>query len=296
MNFAFFPGCVSRGGCPELYPATKMVCHRLGLYLDELQDRGATCTGAGVLQEKNLFLGDVLNARTFAIAEELGLPIMTICSTCQGVMSQANKRLKDDPQYLAKVNAHLAEENLEYKGTAEPRHLLWILVEEIGIENLKSYVSRPLSNLKLAPFYGCYMVRPSEALEFKLYPEREDSLERVMEALGAQVVDFPGKTRCCGFPILTINERNSVAMVAKHTAAVKDLAADAMVTPCPLCHLNLDGFQPKAIQQAQRDIYLPILHLPQLLGLAMGLSPKDMGLSRHIISANSVISKVQIPT
>ena len=295
MKFAFFPGCVSRGGCPELYPAVKMVCQRLGFELDELQERGATCTGAGVLQEKNLFLGDVLNARTFAMAENIDLPIMTICSTCQGVMSQANKRLKDDPQYLARVNAHLAEEGLEYKGTAQPRHLLWILIEEVGIEKLKGYVSRPLSNLRVAPFYGCYIIRPSDALEFKLHPEREDSLERVMEALGAQVVDFPGKTRCCGFPILTINEGNSVAMVAKHTSAVKDLGADAMVTPCPLCHLNLDGFQPKAMQQAQRDIYLPILHLPQLLGLAMGFSPKEMGLSRHIISAKRVISKVQVP-
>ena len=294
MKFAFFPGCVSRGGCPELYPATIKVCQKLGFDLDELQKRGATCTGAGVLQEKNLFLGDVLNARTFAIAESLNLPIMTICSTCQGVMSQANKRLKDDSQYLAQINSHLAEEGLEYKGTAEPRHLLWILIEDVGIENLKKYVVQPLSNLKLAPFYGCYIIRPSDALEFKLYPEREDSLERVMEALGAEVVDFPGKTRCCGFPILTINERNSVSMVANHTSAVKDLGADAMVTPCPLCHLNLDGFQPKAMSQVQRDINLPIIHLPQLLGLAMGFNPKELGLSRHIISAKRVLNKISV--
>ena len=294
MKFAFFPGCVSRGGCPELYPATIKVCQKLGFDLDELQKRGATCTGAGVLQEKNLFLGDVLNARTFAIAESLNLPIMTICSTCQGVMSQANKRLKDDSQYLEQINSQLAEEGLEYKGTAEPRHLLWILIEEVGVENLKKYVVQPLSNLKLAPFYGCYIIRPSDALEFKLYPEREDSLERVMEALGAQVVDFPGKTRCCGFPILTINERNSVAMVANHTSTVKDLGADAMVTPCPLCHLNLDGFQPKAMSQVQRDINLPIIHLPQLLGLAMGFNPKELGLSKHIISAKRVLNKISV--
>lgn len=294
MKFAFFPGCVSRGGCPELYPATIKVCQKLGFDLDELQKRGATCTGAGVLQEKNLFLGDVLNARTFAIAESLNLPIMTICSTCQGVMSQANKRLKDDSQYLEQINSQLAEEGLEYKGTAEPRHLLWILIEEVGVENLKKYVVQPLSNLKLAPFYGCYIIRPSDALEFKLYPEREDSLERVMEALGAEVVDFPGKTRCCGFPILTINERNSVAMVANHTSTVKDLGADAMVTPCPLCHLNLDGYQPKAMSQVQRDINLPIIHLPQLLGLAMGFNPKEMGLSKHIISAKRVLNKISV--
>ena len=103
--YAFFPGCVSRGGCPELYPATITVCERLGIRLNEL--KGASCTGAGVLQEKNQLLGDIMNARTFAMAEDLGLPIMTICSTCQGVMSQANKRLTSDPEYLKKVNNYL---------------------------------------------------------------------------------------------------------------------------------------------------------------------------------------------
>lgn len=294
MKFAFFPGCVSRGGCPELYPAAKKVCAQLGIELDELQDRGATCTGAGVLQEKNQFLGDVLNARTFAIAEGLGLPIMVICSTCQGVMSQANKRLKTDPDYLAKVNEQLREEGLEYKGTASPRHLLWVMVEDIGIDNLKTYVRRPLTGLRLAPFYGCYIVRPSDDLEFKLYRNREDSLERVMEALGAEPVDFPGKTRCCGFPILTINEKNSVQMVANHTISAKQLGADALVTPCPLCHLNLDGYQPSAMKQTQQDINIPIIHLPQLVGLAMGFDPKELGLSRHIISTKKVLSKIQV--
>ena len=141
-----------------------------------------------MLQEKNQFLGDVFNARTFALAEQLDLPLMTICSTCQGVMSQANKRLKDDSEYLAQVNGHLALEGLEYKGTAQPKHLLWALIEDVGIETLKRFVIRPLSGLRVAPFYGCYIIRPSDALEFKLHPEREDSLERVMEALGADVV------------------------------------------------------------------------------------------------------------
>ena len=97
-------------------------------------------------------------------------------------------------------------------------------------------------------------------------------------------MDFAGKTRCCGFPILTINEKNSVAMVANHTSEAKDLGADVMVTPCPLCHLNLDGYQPKASSQIRRPIDLPILHLPQLIGLAMGISPRELGLQKHIIS------------
>ena len=221
---------------------------------------------------------------------------MTICSTCQGVMSQANKRLKDDPDHLARVNGYLAEEGLEYKGTAEPKHMLWILLEDVGLDKLKELVVKPLGELRIAPFYGCYIIRPSDALDFEGHPERQTSLEDVIDILGAEVVDFAGKTRCCGFPILTTNERNSVAMVAKHTSEVVDLGADAMVTPCPLCHLNLDGYQPSAMAQADRRINLPILHLPQLLGLAMGMTPKELGLGRHIISPGRLLEKIDLAT
>ncbi|PKB75174.1 MAG: hypothetical protein BZY68_00690 [SAR202 cluster bacterium MP-SAtl-SRR3965592-G2] len=292
MKYAFFPGCVSRGGCPELYPAAKLICQRLDIELQEMP--GASCTGAGVLQEKNEFLGDTLNARTFAMAEDLGLPIMTICSTCQGVMSQANHRMKSNPEYLAKVNVELAEEGLEYKGNAEPKHLLWILIEDYGLDKLESLITKPLAGIRLAPFYGCYILRPTDALDFQDNPDRQSSLERLIETLGATVVDFAGKTRCCGFPILTINEKNSMAMVGKHTAEAKDLGADAMVTPCPLCHLNLDAFQPKASAQAQRSIDLPIIHMPQAIGLAMGISPKDLGLQRHIVSTTALITKLGV--
>ena len=289
MKYAFYPGCVSQGGAPELYPATQIICQRLGIELEEI--RAWTCCGAGVMQEKNQLFGDTLNARTLAKAEQLGMTIMTICSTCQGVMGQANKRMQD-PGYLSEVNSYLAEESLEYKGTAEIKHLLWILIEDYGLENLAPYITRSLGNLRIAPFYGCYIVRPTEALGIEEHPERQTSLETLIETIGAVLVDFAGKTRCCGFPILTINEKNSMAMVGKHTSEAKDLGADAMVTPCPLCHLNLDGFQPKASKQIQRPIDLPILHLPQLIGLAMGISPSELGLKKHIISTTPLELKL----
>ena len=292
MKYAFFPGCVSRGGCPELYPVTKLICERLGIELQEMP--AASCTGAGVLQEKNQLLGDTLNARTFAMAEALDLPILTICSTCQGVMSQANHRLKD-PEYLAKVNGFLAEEGLEYKGKANPKHLLWVLVEDVGLKKLLGLITRPLAGVRMAPFYGCYIVRPTDALEFEDHPDRQTALEQIIETIGATVVDFEGKTRCCGFPILTINERNSMAMVGKHTLEAKELGADAMITPCPLCHLNLDSFQPKAAAQAGRPIGLPILHMPQAIGLAMGISPHELGLRRHIVNTTPLEVALGIP-
>ena len=228
------------------------------------------------------------------MAEALDLPILTICSTCQGVMSQANHRLKD-PEYLAKVNGFLADEGLEYKGNARPKHLLWVLIEDIGLDKVMELVTRPLAGTRMAPFYGCYIVRPTDALEFEENPGRQNALEQIIETIGATVVDFEGKTRCCGFPILTINERNSMAMVGKHTSEAKDLGADAMITPCPLCHLNLDSFQPKAAAQAGRPIGMPILHMPQAIGLAMGLSPNDMGLKRHIVSTAPLEVALGIP-
>jgi succinate dehydrogenase / fumarate reductase cytochrome b subunit len=269
---------------------------KLGIEWEELTK--ASCTGAGVLQEKNRKMGDILNIRTLAMAEQKELNVLVICSTCQGVMSQANHRVQRDPEYLAEINRYLAEEGLQYKGTTQVKHLMWVVIEDIGMDALKQTFRKELSGVKLAPFYGCYIVRPSDALGFEEHPERERSLESVIEAVGGSVVDFPGKTACCGFPILFINQRNSLRMVSNHTGAAKDQGADAMVTPCPLCHLNLDGYQPKARKQNRGDrADLPIIHLPQLLGLAMGMSEKELGLQKHIVSTKDIVRRVDaIPT
>lgn len=292
MTYAFFPGCVSKGGCPELYQSVMQVYPQLGIDLEEMTT--AACTGAGVLQEKDLRLGDLLNAHTLALAERQGLPIMTICSTCQGVMSQANHRLRTNPDYLAEINQALGEEGLTYHGTTTVKHFVWILLEDVGEETIRQSVKRPLTGLRAAPFYGCYLQRPSEALGFDEQPSRAESLETVMTLLGAEVVDFPGKSRCCGFPLLTINQSNSMQMVANHTTEAKTHGADVMVTPCPLCHLNLDGLQSTAAGQTNRDIHLPIFHLPQFLGLAMGMTPKALGLDRNLVSTRAVLEKLHV--
>jgi succinate dehydrogenase / fumarate reductase cytochrome b subunit len=269
------------------------IAAKIGLELEEII--GASCTGAGVLQEKGRKLGDTLNARTFAMAERMGLTtILNICSTCQGVMSQANQRLLADPEYLKEVNEILAEEGLEYQGRVVIKHLAWVLVEEIGLDSLKPLITNPLPELKMAPFYGCYILRPSTALGYDEHPTRDQYLEMLIELCGAEPVNFAGRNKCCGFPILLINERNSLAMVGNHTHDAKEAGADAMVTPCPLCHLNLDGFQPKAQAQKGVKIDMPILHLPQMLGLAMGMSEKELGLQRHIVSTKRVLEKASV--
>ena len=137
------------------------------------------------------------------------------------------------------------------------------------------------------------MVRPSEALGFDEKPERQNYLEQVIESVGAIAIDFPGKFSCCGFPVLFINQKNSLKMVSNQTGSAKDLGADAMVTPCPLCHLNLDGYQGKARKNNRGDkADLPIIHMPQMIALAMGIKTKDIGLGRHIVSPKEVVNKI----
>lgn len=291
MKYAWFPGCVSRGACKELYQSMTKIAPRLGLELVELKE--ASCTGAGVLGERNPELNDTLNARTFAMAEKLNLPLLNNCSTCQGVMSQVQNRLLKDPDRLGRVNEALKEEGLTYEGKLEIKNLLWALVEDIGLEKLKSLVLRPLKDLRVGPFYGCYMVRPTETLGYKEHPERGKYLEKVIETVGATPVDFVGKDKCCGFPILTMNRKNSLMMAGDRLLEAKEQKADCLVTPCPLCHLNLDSQQPDVEKVKKTKITLPILHLPQMIGLAMGIDPEELWLDRHIVSTLPVTLQVK---
>jgi succinate dehydrogenase / fumarate reductase cytochrome b subunit len=293
MKYAFYPGCVSKGGCPELYPSSVKVADKLNIEIEEMKD--VACTGAGVLPQ---YLSDPINARTLAKAEKMGLPMMTICSTCQGVLAQANYRLTSDPDYRAKINRqYLADEGLEYKGTTEVKHLLWVLFEDYGIDNLKPLIRKPLKGLKVSPFYGCFLRRPPEAITpTKESNARKSYLDQIIGIMGAELADISGKGKCCGFPILTANEENSLAMVAKHTGESKEKGAHCMVTPCPLCHLNLDGNQAKAGALAGQEIDLPILHLPQFVGMALGFSPDEMSVKRHIVSTTPVEKIVDMLT
>jgi succinate dehydrogenase / fumarate reductase cytochrome b subunit len=292
MRVAFYPGCVSKGACPELYVAANAIAGPLGLELEELTE--APCTGAGVISEQNPELGDALNGLTLAMAESKGAHLMTICSTCQGVLSNHNHHLKNDEARRNKVNATIGDQGYTYKGTTEVKHLLWMLFEDIGIERIKSQIKVKLTGLKIAPFYGCYILRPAEYLGLIERPERKTYLEQLIGILGAEAVEYSGATKCCGFPMLTFNRDKSLAMAGNHIMEAKDKGADLLVTPCPLCHLNLDGQQPDAARVLKKPIDVPIFHLPQLLGLAFGLSPEELRLDHHVVSTKGALGKVEL--
>jgi succinate dehydrogenase / fumarate reductase, cytochrome b subunit len=290
MKVAYWPGCVSRGFTPELHGSMDLVAPLLDIELVQL-DR-ACCTGAGVIAEHNQELADTLNARTFALAQQVqGADLMmNICSTCQGAQSEVQERLDANAEYRAHVNETLKEtDGLTYEKGIVNKNFSWVLVEDIGLDKLSSMVKRPLTDLRVGPFYGCYIVRPYERIGISEEHPRDKYLAMIIEALGGTAVDYAGSHKCCGFPIITMNKEASLKQAGRHIGDAIDQGADCMVTPCPLCHLNLDLQQPLATKAVGRDLGLPVLHLPQLVGLALGLTPKQLGLQRHIVKPTSVI-------
>jgi succinate dehydrogenase / fumarate reductase cytochrome b subunit len=291
MKVAYWPGCVSRGFTPELHGSMAKVAPLLDIELVEL-DR-ANCCGAGVIAEHSQELADTLNARTFALAQKEiangAEMMMNICSTCQGAQGECQERLDANTPYREHVNNTLATEGLQYEKGITNKHFLWLLVEDYGLDKLAEQVKRPLTNLKVGPFYGCYIVRPTDRLGIDDEHPRDGYLQRLIEVLGGTVIDYAGAYKCCGFPIITMNKEASLKQAGTHLGDAIDADADCLVTPCPLCHLNLDLQQPLAAGVVGRELGMPVLHLPQLVGLALGLDPKELGLARHIVKPTSVI-------
>jgi len=288
MKVAYWPGCVSRGFTPELHGSMAKVAPLLDIELVEL-NRG-NCCGAGVIAEHSQELADTLNARTFALAQQTdGVMMMNICSTCQGSQSECQQRLDANSEYRNRINDTLRSDGLRYEKGVVNKNFLWVLVEDIGLDQLKTMVKRPLQDLKVGPFYGCYIVRPRDRLGIGSDAPRDRYLQQLIEALGGTVIDYAGAYKCCGFPIITMNKDASLKQAGTHLGDALDADADCLVTPCPLCHLNLDLQQPLAERVVGRDLGLPVLHLPQLVGLALGLDPKELGMARHVVKPTAVI-------
>ncbi len=290
LKYALYPGCAAKGATPELYQSTMAIIDRLGIEVVELV--ASSCCGAGVVTEADPDVALALNARTFAQAEQLGLDVMTICGTCQGVMGAANKRLKTEPGVLERINGLLAQDDIRYGGAVQVKHLLWIVVHEVGLKRLAAEVQIPLRDFRIAPFYGCYILRPSWDLGFD-DPENPTSLEKVIKALGGEPVAYAGRTKCCGFPIILEKEAIAVAMAGANMKEAKEEGADFMVTPCPLCHMSLDIYQERAGRAVRATLNLPILHLPQLIGLALGVPAKNLGVSRHLVPVDSIVRTIE---
>lgn len=294
LKYAYFPGCVAQGACRELYQSTAALTQALGIELLELKK--ASCCGSGTFKEESQLLEDAVNARNIALAEELNLPLLTHCSTCQGVIGHVDERLKqsqqDNPAYLEQINGLLKKEGCSpYQGSSEVKHLLWALVGDYGLEELQKRVTRQLSGLKCAAFYGCYLLRGQKSIPFD-DPFQPESMENVFRAVGATPIYYRGRTQCCGWPLSSYATSQAFQMAGTHIQEAIASGADCMVTPCPLCHLNLDSRQPEVEKAIGSKLGLPVLHLPQLVALALGIQPEILGLQKHIVSTRSVLQKL----
>jgi succinate dehydrogenase / fumarate reductase, cytochrome b subunit len=289
VRLAYYPGCVAQESGKELDMATRWVARALEIELVEFPN--FSCCGSGFIDEANEVLNVALNARNLAIAEKAGLDLLTICSTCQGMLTLANVRL-GDPKVKTRVDGALRPLGIEYGGTTKVKHLLQVLTEDIGLEAIRAKVTRPLDGLKVGAFYGCHLLRPADELGWES-AEEPHAFEDLLSVLGASPVYYRGRVMCCGFPIQFVKPDTASRIAGNQILDAKAHGADAMATPCPLCHISLDAYQNRAEKAVGRSLDMPVLHLPQVVGLALGASPDELGLSRHLVSTTPVTEKIR---
>jgi len=289
LKYALFTGCTPHASTPELMTSTLAVAEKLGIELVELKE--ASCCGASHLQDYDDFLSLVINARNLHYAEKQGLDIVTLCNTCQLNIAMANERLKADPELLARVNEKLAEVGLSYHGGVEVKHFLYAIIDDFGIEKLASMVVNPIGEMSVAPFYGCHNIRPSglhKSANGGENPYVPTSLDRLIKALGGKPIEYASKNKCCGFHADLQAPHTAHTLTGNALLDAKDSGADCVVTPCPLCHLNFDAQQKSAEKTLGREINMPTLHMPQIVGMALGIDAKTLGLHKHVISTKAI--------
>ncbi len=289
---AYYTGCLAALSAKELDISTRALAPKLGLELVTLES--VTCCGAGDIHEAEPDYYLHLNARILAYAEASGCDtLLTICNVCTLNLRQANFQLQGDSKLLARVNENLDEVGAPaYSGGVDVRHLLWEISQGEGLERLKEVAHHGLKGMKIAPFYGCQILRPSKLLGVD-DPDKPHTLEAVISACGGEAIDYPAKLKCCGFPIIQAREELALNELIQPIEQAMEAGADAMVTPCPLCHLSLDAWQLKLQKQTGRTFDMPILHLSQLVGVAAGIGASDLKFKRHIVSMKPIIEKIE---
>ena len=279
MKYALFPGCVLKGAAAEAYTSLKKVSEKLDIGIEEIPNW--TCCGASHAQGVNELAALAVNARNISIAEHMGLPILTVCNTCTLQLRTAKHRLDNEPGLKDKVNAILKEAGhpYAYQGTSEITHLLWALDDHP--ELLDGKVTDALKGTNVACYYGCHILRPAPIMDHESsdYPE---SFERLARRLGANPVWFDAGRKCCGFHAQFTAEDDVLTVTGQIAASADHAGADLIATPCPLCQMQLDMYGPEGREAVHSQTEIPVLHLQQLVGLALGMTKEDIGFDRHV--------------
>jgi heterodisulfide reductase subunit B len=282
-SYALFLGCTVPVRGMHYEASARLISDKLGFHLVDIPEFG--CCGFP-LEGADHLTSYVMAAMSLAAAERKDLDIVTLCSACTATLTKANKKLKEDRALREEVNKVLAETGAEFKGKTNVKHFARILVEEVGYEKIKSAVTTPLSGLKIAAHYGCHYLKPSEIYEGFDSAERPVTLDRLIEAIGATHIDYEEKLQCCGGGILGFDEISALKMTQAKLQHIKEAGADAMTFICPFCAVMYDANQKTAEMKVGGKFGLPGLYFPQLLGLAMGYTPKQVALDLNRVKVN----------
>lgn len=294
MKYSFFPGCSLERNSVAYLQSTLAIAKPLGIEFAEVEDWN--CCGATEYVSLNKTAAFALIARNLAQAtKNEGITQMAVpCSACYLNLCKADKYMAEDPRLKQAVNTALAAGGLSYQpGTIKSRHLLDIVVNDVGYAAVQEKVTKPLKGLRVAPYYGCFIVRPGFDHPWD-DAERPMALDRLLTTLGAEVVPFPMKATCCGGHMTQVSEGTGMEMIRRVVKGADDAHADMIVTVCPMCQLNLDAFQPAMNAWFKTSYHMPILYFTQMMGMAFGMNAKSLGIGAEFMSAAKALAKIGV--
>jgi heterodisulfide reductase subunit B len=284
-RYAYYPGCSQHGTAIEYEMSTRAVAQSLGIELVDIEDW--SCCGSTPAHTVDHLLYGALAARNLAIAEKMKLGIVvTPCPSCLVALKNA-LAIAQDEEAKKELNGVI---DLPFRGALEAKSMLQVIFEDIGVDTLAEKVTKPLTGLRFAPYYGCLLTRPPQRAQFD-DPENPISIDRILEALGAEVPDFPFKTECCGAAFGLPKRDMVLTLSGKVLDMARQIEADGIVLACGLCHQNLDLRQGQISSHLGTHFKIPILYITQLIGLALGFSPQEMGIDKHAVSAENLLRK-----
>jgi heterodisulfide reductase subunit B len=269
--------------------SARVVAHKLGIEFVDIFD--FSCCGFP-LKSSDMKQAGLLAARNLALAEAQGLPICTLCSACTSMLAEEAHQLGRDKALLDEVNAELEKVGLSYGGNAEVKHFARVLLDDVGLDRIRQEVRVDLKGLPVATHYGCHYLKPSEIYEGLEDPENPSSLEELVNAAGAHSVEYQHKKDCCGGAVLVADEETALRMAKRKLDHVKEAGAKAMNVVCPFCSVMYDDNQKSIESQFEVSYQIPVLYLPQILGLAMGFDRKELGLNMNVVKTKSLTEEI----
>ncbi|MBN2548685.1 MAG: CoB--CoM heterodisulfide reductase iron-sulfur subunit B family protein [Anaerolineales bacterium] len=301
-KFLFYPGCSMESNALAYHESLMAIRDSLGIDLVEIEDWN--CCGATEYLGVSLVPAYALIARNLALAVKQSNGSRTVvasCSACYLNLAKADHYMAERPLLGEKVNEALAAGGLEYQaGSLDIRHLLDVIINEVGLDRVRDQVVKPLKGLRVAPYLGCMVPRPDYNKHWS-DAEHPNELDRLLKALGAEVIDFPLKTHCCGGHMTQISPDTAFEMIGRLLVSAHEYHADVIATVCPMCQLNLDAYQGEALhylraQGRSSDYKIPILFFTQLMGVAFGRDPGKLGFGREFVNASQAMSRIGVET